>query len=285
MHAHNPYVAHLQQFHHIPHTATTALELSESSSNNDFAAIMHAANSTSVRPRNILIWRNSDQEPTFVPIYSRHYEPLQYPLLFPHGTLGWGLTADDPSCPDNLTRPFDFTQRQWYKSRLLTEDRFLHFGRVASEYIVDMYSRIEEERLGYIRRNRVSHAQLSAPEGQQDEIPNIELPTSFIGSRRWASEETADSLALARAFDRPSYFITMTCNPDWPEIRARLRPDQTAADAPVVTARAFKLRLQRLLDIIRKRLGEVKYIIKIVEFQKRGLPHAHIIIKVRITHV
>jgi hypothetical protein len=43
LHAHNPYVAHLQQFHHIPHTATTALELSESSSNNDFAAIMHAA--------------------------------------------------------------------------------------------------------------------------------------------------------------------------------------------------------------------------------------------------
>ncbi|KAJ8580114.1 hypothetical protein M405DRAFT_753661 [Rhizopogon salebrosus TDB-379] len=143
-----------------------------------------------------------------------------------------------------------------------------------------MYSRIEEEQLGYIRRNRISQARSSVPEGQDDDMPNIELPTSFIGSRRWASEETADSLALARAFDRPSFFITMTCNPDWLEIKSRLRPGQTAADAPVITARAFKVRLQRLLDILRKRLGEVKYMIKVIEFQKRGLPHAHIIIKV-----
>ncbi|KAG2050842.1 hypothetical protein BDR06DRAFT_828037, partial [Suillus hirtellus] len=97
---------------------------------------------------------------------------------------------------------------------------------------------------------------------------NIELPTSFIGSQHWASEETADSLALACAFDHPSYFITMTCNPDWPEIRAWLRPDQTLANAPVVTAWAFKLQLQWLLDILCKHLREVKYIIKIIEFQK-----------------
>lgn len=29
---------------------------------------------------------------TFFSIYSGLYEPLQYPLLFPHGSPGWGLS-------------------------------------------------------------------------------------------------------------------------------------------------------------------------------------------------
>ena len=94
----NPYVHHLHQFSttwtHNPE-AVTALELANVAPTGDFAAIMHASNSVHVGPRSIVIWHNSDDDPSFIPIFNRHYEPLQYPLLFPHGTLGWGLSSDE----------------------------------------------------------------------------------------------------------------------------------------------------------------------------------------------
>lgn len=275
----NPYVHQLRLFERTREDSTTALEIFDTSSNGDFAAVMHAANSTNIRPRSILIWRNSEERPSFVSILTRHYEPLHYPLLFPHGSRGWGLSAPDPSHPENITNMLGFTQREWYKGRLLTDDRFLTFGRLCSEYLCDMYSRIEEEHLGYIRRGRLSRAHQVDPSIDDSSI-NIELPASFLGSRRWASEETADSLALGREYGKPSYFITMTCNPEWPEIKARLKPGQSASDIPVIVARAFKIRLQRLQNLLRKKLGHLRYMIKVIEFQKRGWPHAHIIIKV-----
>lgn len=278
----NPYVRNLQQFHHVSNDSTHVLELRDTSSNGDFAAIMHAANSTTIHPRSVLIWRNSDEQPSFVSILTPLYEPLQYPVLFPHGTRGWGLTANDPEHPERVSNTLGFTQREWYKGRILTEDRFLIFGRLCSEYLCDMYSRMEEERLNYIRRSRMSRARTLDPSVDATNI-DIELPASFLGSRKWASEETADSLALARTFGKPSYFITMTCNPEWPEITSRLRPGQNASDVPVIVARVFKIRLQRLLHMIRRRFGDLIYMVIVREFQKRGLPHAHIILKVMFT--
>jgi hypothetical protein len=76
--------------------------------------------------------------------------------------------------------------------------------------------------------------------------------------------------------------ITMTCNPEWPEIVSQLRPGQTAADIPMVVARVFKARLDQLLQLLRTKFGDVIYSIRVIEFQKRGFPHAHIIIKVRL---
>jgi hypothetical protein len=94
------------------------------------------------------------------------------------------------------------------------------------------------------------------------------------------SIETADALALAWEFGPPTFFITMTCNSDWPEIVTRLRPGETAYDIPIIVARVFKQRLHRLLDLLNTKFGPVSYIVHIIEFQKRGFPHAHIVIKV-----
>lgn len=279
----NPYVHHLRQFASMwthDNETTAALELSDATARGDFAVVMHASNSTQINPRRILIWHNNDQDPTFIPTFSRHYEPLQYPVLFPHGTPGWGLTPDATDS-FRLKNTLPFTQRQWYRSLLLREPRFIDFGRLGSEYICDMYSRIEEERLQFIRRGRISQARESNPACDDDRV-DIRLPASFLGSREWASNETADSLALAREFGRPSLFITMTCNARWPEITSRLHQGQTAYDIPIIVARAFKLRLQRLQDILRKKFGKLIFMVKIIEFQKRGLPHAHIVVKVRL---
>jgi hypothetical protein len=279
----NPYVHHLHRFsctwNANPH-ACTALELSDVTATGDFAAVMHANNSVDVSPRSIVIWHNSSNAPSFIPIFSRHYEPLQYPLLFPQGTVGWGLSSDnDQQLQNNM--PFKITQREWYKNRLLTDDRFLLFGRLTSEYLCDMYSRVEEERLQFIHKGRLHEARENDAEMEDHDI-DIRLPVSFLGSKEWSSSETADALALAREYGPPSLFVTMTCNREWPEIVSQLRPGQTAYDIPIVVVRVFKHRLQRLLDLLKTKFGHLLYIVHVIEFQKRGFPHAHIVVKVNV---
>ena len=72
----------------------------------------------------------------------------------------------------------------------------------------------------------------------------------------------------------------MTTNPKWPEIVSQLKLGQTASDIPVVVCRAFQARLAALERFLHSRFGCVVYLIKVVEFQKRGLPHAHLLVKV-----
>jgi len=221
-----------------------------------------------------MFFRNVDRQPHFINILSPLYEPLQYPLLFPRSTSGW-----------SPTNPYNHSQIQWYRWNLLKEPRFLQLGRLTCEYCVDMYSRVEEKRLNYLRQGR--QAQISryqprhSPAAETDSL-SIEgaLPASFLGSRAWASQQVADSLALCRQYGKPSFFITMTTNPNWIEIASRLRPGQSAADIPSIVCRVFRQKVNVLCTFIRKNFGHILYEVRVVEFQKRGLPHLHMIFKV-----
>jgi len=89
-----------------------------------------------------------------------------------------------------------------------------------------------------------------------------------------------DAMAIVRSCGKPDLFITMTCNPNWPEIAAKLLLGQTAQDRPELVSRVFKLKLNELLDdLIKKKVfGRTDAHIYVIEYQKRGLPHAHILI-------
>ncbi|RPB06712.1 hypothetical protein P167DRAFT_471153, partial [Morchella conica CCBAS932] len=104
------------------------------------------------------------------------------------------------------------------------------------------------------------------------------LPNSFLCSRAWASNEVADSLAICQSRGKPSFFITITTNPNWPEIKERLNPGQNALDIPIIVCRVVKAKLENAIAKIRRHFGTIVYIVRVIEFQKRGLPHAHIVI-------
>jgi hypothetical protein len=102
-----------------------------------------------------------------------------------------------------------------------------------------------------------------------------------------------DSMAISRYCTKPDLFLTMTCNPNWPEIQDELLkynrdindgPDapqrtQTASDRPDIVARVFYQKMKELLKEVRGGLfGEVAGLVYTVEFQKRGLPHMHLLI-------
>lgn len=113
----------------------------------------------------------------------------------------------------------------------------------------------------------------------------IILPATFGGSPRALHQAYLDSMALVARFGKPDYLITMTANPTWPEITANLRPGETAADRPDLVARVFQCKLKELLRLLTKDgfLGTAVAWTWVVEFQKRGLPHAHILLIVSTT--
>ena len=89
-----------------------------------------------------------------------------------------------------------------------------------------------------------------------------------------------DAMAIVRRYGKPDLFITFTCNPKWPEILDSLLSNQTPVDRPDLTARVFHQKLQLLLhDITQKHVfGVPLAFIYVIEFQKRGLPHCHILL-------
>jgi len=120
--------------------------------------------------------------------------------------------------------------------------------------------------------------------GHEDlqELENIYLLASFLGSGRWSSNQIVDLLTITAAYGPPTFFVTFTWNGDWLEIHSHLRPGQTYTDVPVVVCRVFKQKLSRLMSLFHTMFpnaGRLLYSIQCVEFQKCGLPHAHILLK------
>src|SRR5436190_23119764 len=87
-------------------------------------------------------------------------------------------------------------------------------------------------------------------------------------------------MAIVDHFGKPDLFVTFTCNPKWQEVTRELLPHQSASDRPDLTARVFHMKLQELLlDLCEKHcLGKVATFVYVIEFQKRGLPHSHILL-------
>jgi hypothetical protein len=89
-----------------------------------------------------------------------------------------------------------------------------------------------------------------------------------------------DAMKICRRDGCPNVFVTFICNPQWFEIKRALPFGQQPQDRPDLVTRVFKIKLKELINDIHKNhiLGRTIVGIYVVEFQKRGLPHAHILI-------
>ena len=98
-----------------------------------------------------------------------------------------------------------------------------------------------------------------------------------------------DSMAICRFYRKPDIFLTMTANPNWPEITEQLLQDdpvpgqaqsrQTTADRPDIVAWAFEEKKKALLKEVKAGIfGKAVAMVHTIEFQKRGLPHMHLLI-------
>jgi hypothetical protein len=86
-------------------------------------------------------------------------------------------------------------------------------------------------------------------------------------------------MARVRKFGKLDLFVTFTCNPKWKEVIDALFSQQIAKDRPELVTYVFKLKLKALLKDIKDGVfGNVIAKIWIIEFRKRSLPHAHILL-------
>ncbi|CAN1298314.1 ATP-dependent DNA helicase pif1 [Linum perenne] len=119
-----------------------------------------------------------------------------------------------------------------------------------------------------------------------DEDGNGKMLThsTHTSSPRYKYENFQDAMAICRWGGYPDLFLTFTCNSQWPEIQLMIdlvtcsgRKDTNRAD---IIARVFKLKLNQLLEeiTVKKIFGRTIAHVEVVEFQKRGLPHVHMLI-------
>ncbi|CAL8069739.1 unnamed protein product [Orchesella dallaii] len=246
-------------------------------------------------------------------ILNPNLDALTYPLLFPNGEPGWHIdvprhlknkssnsTVDENNGDANESNRTKsrkkISMREYFSYRLSERKDFnplLNAGKLTQQYIVDAYVRAEANDLMYIRTHQpqlraekysglMDHINSDA-DGRNDKPGTaIILPSSFQGSPRNMHQHYQDAMAIVTKYGKPDVFVTMTCNPKWREITENLKPWQRAENRPDLVARVFKLKLQQLLEDIcakeKSLFGKVIAKIYVIEFQKRGLPHAHILI-------
>ncbi len=212
-----------------------------------------------------------------------------------------GIEAEEDDDGDlNQTRRLTLSRYAAYRIQQRPNEfsTLLHGGRLFARYCVDVFASVDEARLRYIRENQtlfraaqlnhLTDATANDPDNMDlNEIgQRIILPSSYIGGPRNMTQCFQDSMALARRYRKVDLFVTVTTNPAWPEIVRELEPGDTAYSRPDLVARVFKLKQKEILnDIYEKGIfGHTVAYVYTIEFQKRGLPHMHLLIFLHEPH-
>ena len=69
----------------------------------------------------------------------------------------------------------------------------------------------------------------------------VVLPSTYIESDRYLRQKINDIGTISNAIGNPHIFITMTCNPYWPEVRNELIRAQKVYDGPDLCNRVFRM--------------------------------------------
>lgn len=273
-------------------------------------------------PENEMIIRQRDKEIIRLKNIDQRVEPFTYPLFYPQGTSGFHIDVKLQTpyiSRDRITR-LEFAQyRLAFRPKLtkylategdsavtdLREISFnaLHFGgRLFQQYLVDTYIRVERDRIQWIKNNQnkikcdryleVNRYLKELAEKKNAAIgEKVILPSSFPGSSRYYTEHFEDAMAIVRRFGSPDFFITVTSNPNWPEIKEACSIkfedgtslSLTAQDRPDIVTRVAKLKFDKIIEDLDKKqvFGKVAAFVYTIEFQKRGLPHMHLLLIMR----
>ncbi|CAN1186335.1 ATP-dependent DNA helicase PIF1 [Linum perenne] len=219
---------------------------------------------------------------------------LQYPILFPHGEDGWhsSIMLSDTQDPLKCVSQCDFYAYR-IQTRLRESTNLLISGKLFQQYVVNAYAMVEAERLDWIKNNQ-KKLRRHYFNGLVDAFMRGDLDLTHIGQRvilasshtgspRYKYENFQDAVAICRTLGYPDLFITFTCNTNWPEVQFMVDlvqqsgiKDPNRAD---IMARVFKIKLTQLISEIKTKeiFGKPVAFVQAIEFQKRGLPHAHML--------
>ena len=257
---------------------------------NEVAVIM--VGDPSLQKRDILLHKR-DNALLRIPDTHRSYDPLQYPLLFCQGQDGYSFYLKQVNPRTGQEKTKKVTANQFYAYHLMlrdtTSNHLLRCNQLCHQFVVDMYAKIESERLWFYRLNQSqlrveSYTELRDALSVDGNTSNVGkmviLPSSHTGSPRYLHEYVQDAMCYVRNYGKPDLFITYTCNPQWSEIAAELMPGQVPHDRHDLLARVFNQKVKKLMNLIKKGkvFGSLRCYMYSVEWQKRGLPHMHLLV-------
>nr|KAJ0190524.1 hypothetical protein LSAT_V11C800454750 [Lactuca sativa] len=246
-------------------------------------------------PRDIEVQMHSDQSKSTQYFYGC-YDPLQYPLMFPFGELGYlKKRFDDYSgyslvstlakiiAPGTIANAESLLQmeekvlgknaesskfvsvREYYayKLQIRPHDKsfLLYFGRLLQQ--------THQEEIRQEFRQGIVDAMASGETEGSAVSKRIVFPANFIGGPRNMRKKYVDAMELVQKFGKPDIFLTQN-----------LRVQEEAQNRADLVVRVFHAKLEQLKHEVFKNhiFGDVVAYTYVIEFQKRGLPHAHFLI-------
>lgn len=187
--------------------------------------------------------------------------------------------------------------------KFLPASRFQIMSRIAQYHMVDLYSRSQDYKLNWHKNNthlifgkyenyvddpKISENNNPSSKNNKERVefsnsnPSF-LAASFHGSPRHLKNLALAALTVVSEYGGPTIFFTATVNPYWKEIQEMLLYGQSAYDRPDVVCRVFHRKVDLLMKNLRKGKyfgsSKVIYLMRVYEYQYRGFPHAHIVVR------
>ena len=254
--AHNPWVRQLRV------AAATNTPVIEWQSDIDVSGMSMGAVVVAPGSRSIVLRRLSSERPEFISDGHSLYHTLAYPLLFPTGAPGW---YDGLSCWDTQRGgQRRVTLLEWARHALMHRQSpsfVQRCERLALEYYCDMFAQYEARTAAFHQLPRQQSLYRGASfravhdqfqrDGDQANLSDVGrpvvLPSSFVGSPRYYHQLYLDAMALPLRYHKPDLFVTMTCNPFWPEISRAIPAGSHWRFHPDIVGRVFMLKFAAVL--------------------------------------
>ena len=168
---------------------------------------------------------------------SANLDPMVYPLFFRGvmlvGIINWFTTLNVLHWLEIMLHYLSITIINFQ-----LDNFFLHSfmaKKLFQQYAVDVYVKIEGQRLAFIRNNQnklrskqyVLHEHVNNLGNDHNVRPGrvVVLPSTYVGSPRALKENFEDAMAIIKKYGKPDLFITFTCNPKWRRRTENLYPE------------------------------------------------------------
>nr|GEX43145.1 DNA helicase [Tanacetum cinerariifolium] len=195
------------------------------------------------------------------------YMSLQFPLLFIYGEDGYSKDLKMIGSTNSSSKDKRLTMLVYYSYYLHDRANRYNYlsrtGKLFQQYVVTAFCAIEQNRIDYIREHHddIRNEYLS---GIYDAISRGDndgsdcgskfiLPQSFTGGPRYMYSHYLDALAICRVHRNPSYFITFTCNVNWPKISEYMAqfPLLTTTDGADIVDRVIEMKIHQFINYLR----------------------------------
>ncbi|XP_044582961.1 uncharacterized protein LOC123263981 [Cotesia glomerata] len=106
-----------------------------------------------------IVIRRRNNNLQFIADTHRSYDALQYPLIFWKGQDGYGMNIKQRDPVSGAETNKNVSSKDYYAYRLMIrrglDNVILRFRELCQQFMIDMYAKIEGERLRYLRYNQL----------------------------------------------------------------------------------------------------------------------------------